>query len=161
MPEGSPGIPVWGDLTAGWRTWECKAQQVQRGHWEDTAPLYSLQCQSPRSRHADLEGVSPPTWYKGTGMNPSLFSPLATIPLFGVEHHRVSIPVEVVDHRHVEDLKELPQWGHAFQTGFSSVDWMEQLEDEYGELKGDAGVNIFNGEWPVRLVQGTVTPAAR
>ena len=43
MQDGSPGIHVSGDVAAGWRKWECKAQQVQRGHWEDTAPLYSLQ----------------------------------------------------------------------------------------------------------------------
>ena len=143
MPNGSPGIQVSGDLAACWRKWECKAQQVQRGHWEDTAPLYSLHSQSAWSWHADLEGHTLPTWYKGTGMHPSLFFPLTTTPLFGVEHHRVTIPLEVVDHRHIDDIKDLPQWGHAFQTGIS-IDWMERLEDEYGELRGDAGVNIFN-----------------
>ena len=35
MPDGTPGIHVSGDLAAGWHKWECKAQQVQRGHWED------------------------------------------------------------------------------------------------------------------------------
>ena len=106
MPDGSPGIHVSGDVAAGWRKWECKAQQVQRGHWEDTAPLYSLHSQSPWSWHADLEGHTFPTWYKGTGMHPSLFFPLTTTPLFGVELHRVSIPVDVVNHRHVDDLKD-------------------------------------------------------
>ena len=46
MQDGSPGIHVSGDVAASWRKWECKAQQVQRGHWEDTAPLYSLHSQS-------------------------------------------------------------------------------------------------------------------
>jgi hypothetical protein len=31
MQDGSPGIHVSGDVAAGWRKWECKAQQVQRG----------------------------------------------------------------------------------------------------------------------------------
>ena len=53
MQDGSPGIHVSGDVAAGWRKWECKAQQVQRGHWEDTAPVYSLHSQSPWSWHAD------------------------------------------------------------------------------------------------------------
>ena len=164
MQDGSPGIHVSGDLAAGWRKWECKAQQVQRGHWEDTAPLYSLHSQSPWSSHADLEGHTLPTWYKGTGMHPSLFFPLTTTPLFGVEHHRVSIPVDVVDHRHVDDLKELPQWGHAFQSAFISVNWMDKLQDEYGELRADAGLNIFNEDWPAETRTGdsdtrrTMTP---
>ena len=98
------------------------------------------------------------------GCTPSLFFPLTTTPLFGVEHHRITIPVEVVDHRHVDDLKDLPQWGHVFQTGFISVDWMEKLEGEYGEFRGDAGVNIFNEDWPAETRAGdsdtrrTVTP---
>ena len=71
-------------------------------------------------------------------MHPSLFFPLITAPLFGVEHHRVTIPLEVVDHGHVDDLKDLPLRGHAFQTGFISEDWMENLEEEYGGLRGDA-----------------------
>ena len=164
MQDGSPGIHVSGDVAAGWRKWECKAQQVQRGHWEDTAPFYSLHSQSPWSWHADLEGHTLPTWYKGTGMHPSLFFPLTTTPLFGVEHHRVSIPVDVVDHRHVDDLKELPQWGHAFQSGFISVNWMDKLQDEYGELRADAGLNIFNEDWPAETRAGdsdtrrTMTP---
>ena len=164
VQNGSPGIHVSGDVAAGWRKWECKAQQVQRGHWEDTAPLYSLHSQSPWSWHADLEGHTLPTWYKGTGMHPSLFFPLTTIPLFGVEHHRVSIPVDVVDHRHVDDLKDLPQWGHAFQSGFISVNWMDKLQDEYGELRAGAGVNIFNDDWPAETRAGdsdtrrTLTP---
>ena len=62
MQDGSPGIHVSGDVAAGWRKWECKAQQVQRGHWEDTAPLYSLHSQSPWSWHADLECHTLPTW---------------------------------------------------------------------------------------------------
>ena len=49
MPDGSPGIQVSGDLAAGRRKWECKAQQVQRAHWEDTAPLYSVRSQLPWS----------------------------------------------------------------------------------------------------------------
>ena len=154
MPDGTLGIHVSGDVAAGCRKWECKAHQVQRGHWEDTAPLYSLHSQSPWSWHADLEGHTPPTWYKGTGMHPSLFFPLTTAPLFGVEHHHVSISVEVVDHRHVDELKDLPQWGHAFQSGFISVDWMEKLQDEYGELRGDAGVNILNEDWPAETRAG-------
>ena len=95
--------------------------------------------QSPLSWHADLEGHTLPTWYKGTGMHPSLFFPLTTGPLFGVEHHHVSIPVRVIDHRHVHDPKDSPKLRHAFQTGFNSVDWMQKLQDEYGELRGDAG----------------------
>ena len=164
MPDGSPGIQVSGDLAAGWSKWECKAQQVQRGHWEYIAPLYSLHSQSPWSSHADWEGHTLPTWYKGTGMHPSLFFLLTITPLFGVEHHRVSIPVEVVDHRHVDDLKDFKQWGHAFQSGFISIDWMEKLHDEYGELRGDAGVNTFNEDWPAETRAGdsdtrrTVTP---
>ena len=164
MQDGSPGIHVSGDVAAGWRKWECKAQQVQRGHWEDTAPLYSLHSQSPWSWHADLEGHTLPTWYKGTGMHPSLFFPLTTTPLFGVEHHRVSIPVDVVDHRHVDDLKDFKQWGHAFQSGFISVSWMDKLQDEYGELRADAGLNIFNEDWPAETRAGdsdtyrTMTP---
>ena len=39
MPDRSPGIQVSGDLAGGWRKWECKAQQLQQGHWEDTAAL--------------------------------------------------------------------------------------------------------------------------
>ena len=154
MPNGNPGIQVSGDLAAGWHKWECKAQQVQRGHWEDTAPLYSLHSQSPWSWHADLDGHTLSTWYKGTRMHPSLFFPLTTTPLFGVEHDRVSIPVEVVDHRHVDDLHDFKQWGHAFQTGFISVAWMDNLQDEYGELRGDAGVNIFNEDWPAETHAG-------
>ena len=154
MQDGSPGIHVSGDVAAGWRKWEWKAQQVQRGHWEDTAPLYSLHSQSPWSWHADLEGHTLPTWYKGTGMHPSLFFPLTTTPLFGVEHHRVSIPVDVVDHRHVDDLKDFKQWGHAFQSGFISVNWMDKLQDEYGELREDAGLNIFNEDWPAETRAG-------
>ena len=94
----------------------------------------------------------------------SLFFPLTTSPLSGVEHHRVSIPVDVVDHRHVDDLKELPQWGHAFQCGFISVNWMDKLQDEYGELRADAGLNIFNEDWPAETPGGdsdtrrTMTP---
>ena len=61
VPDGSPGIQVSGDLAAGWRKWECKAQQVQQGHWEDTAPVYSLHSQSLWSWHADLEGHTLPT----------------------------------------------------------------------------------------------------
>ena len=93
-----------------------------------------------------------------------IFFPLTTTPLFGVEHHRVSIPVDVVDHRHVDDLKELPQWGHAFQSGFISVNWMDKLQDEYGELRADAGLNIFNEDWPAETRAGdsdtrrTMTP---
>ena len=75
---------------------------------------------STPNRHANLEGHTLPTSYKGTEIHSSLFFPLTTT-LFGVEHHRVCIPVDVVDHRHVEDLKDLPQWGHASQTGFISV----------------------------------------
>ena len=161
MLDGSPGIRVSGDLAAGWRKGECKAQQVERGHWEDTAPLYSLHSQLPWSWHADLEGHTLPTWYKGTGMHPSLFFPLTTATPFGVEQHRVSIPVEVVDQRHVDDVKGLPQWGHPFQTGFIFVDWMEKLEDEYGELRGDAGVNFFMRIGPPRLEHGILAPAAR
>ena len=164
MQDGSPGIHVSGDVAAGWRKWECKAQQVQRGHWEDTAPLYSLHSQSPWSWHADLEGHTLPTWYKGTRMHPSPFLPLTTTPLFGVEHHRVSIPLDVVDHRHVDDLKDFKQWGHAFQSGFISVNWMDKLQDEYGELRADAGLNIFNEDWPAETRAGdsdtrrTMTP---
>ena len=84
MTDGSPGVHVSGDVAAGWCKWECKAQQVQRGLWEDTAPAYSLHSQSPSSWHADLEGHTLPTCYKGTGMHPSLFFPLTTTPLFGV-----------------------------------------------------------------------------
>ena len=90
MPDGSPGIRVSGDLAAGWRKWECKAQQVQRGHWEDTAPLYSLHRQSACFWHADLEGHTLPTWYKGGGMPPFLFSSLTTTGLshsMGVRYH--------------------------------------------------------------------------
>ena len=148
----------WGTWPLAGAEWECKAQQVQRGHWEDTAPLYSLHSQSPWSWHADLEGhtlaSTLPTWYKGTGMHPSLFFPLTTTPLFGVEHHRVSIPVDVVDHRHVDDLKDFKQWGHAFQSGFISVNWMDKLQDEYGELREDAGLNIFNEDWPAETRAG-------
>ena len=164
MPDGSLGIQVSGDLAAGWRKWECKAQRVQREHWEDTAPVYSLHSQSLWSWHANLEGHTLPTWYKGTGMHPSLFFPLTTAPLCGVEHHPVSIPVEDVDHRHFDDLKDFKQWGHAFQTGFISVDWMEKLQDEYWELTEDAGVNIFSEDWPAESRAGdsdtrrTVTP---
>ena len=164
MQDGSAGIHVSGDVAAGWRKWECKAQQVQRGHWEDTAPLYSLHSQSPWSWHANLEGHTLPTWYKGTGMHPSVFIPLTTTPLFGVEHHRVSIPVDVVDHRHVDALKDFKQWGHAFQSGFISVNWMDKLQDEYGELRADAGLNIFDEDWPAETRAGdsdtrrTLTP---
>ena len=87
-------------------------------------------------------------------MHPSFFFPLTTTPLFGVEHHRVSIPFEVVDHRHVDHLKDFKQWGHAFRTGFISVDWMEKLQDEYGEFRGDAGVHIFNEDWPAETRTG-------
>ena len=45
MPDGLPGIQVSRDLAAGWCKWECKAQEVQRGHWEHTAPIYSLHSQ--------------------------------------------------------------------------------------------------------------------
>ena len=98
---------------------------------------------------------------------PLPFLPLTTTPLFSVEHHRVTIPHENVDDRHVDELKELPQWGHAFQTGSISKDWMEKLEEEYGELRGDAGVNISNELWPAETRAGdtdtrrTVTPPAR
>ena len=68
------------------------------------------------------------------GCTPPFSSPSPPPPLFGVEHHRVSIPVDVVDHRHVDDIKDFKQWGHAFQSGFISVDWMDKLQDEYGEL---------------------------
>ena len=87
-----------------------------------------------------------------------------TPPPFGVKHHRVSIPVEVVAHCHIDDLKDLPQWGHAFQTGLNSVDWMERLENEYGERKGDAGVITLNEDWPAETgardsdTRRTVTP---
>ena len=97
-------------------------------------------------------------------MHPSLFFPLTTTPLFGVEHHRVSIPVDVVDHRHVDDLKDFKQWGHAFQSGFISVNWMDKLQDEYGELGANAGLNIFNVDWPAETRAGeshtrrTMTP---
>ena len=111
---------------------------MQQGHWEDIAPHYSLHSQSPWSWHADLEGQTLPTWYKGTGMHPSLFLPFTTTPLFYIERHPVCIPLEVVDHLHVQDLKDLPQCGHAFQTCFISVAWIERLQDEYGELTGDA-----------------------
>ena len=164
MQDGSPGIHVSGDVAAGWRKWECKARQVQRGHWEDTAPLYSLHSQSPWSWHADLEGHTLRTWYKGTGMHPFLFFPLTITPLFGVEHHRVSIPVDVVDHRHVDDLKDFKRWGHAFQSGFISVSWMDKLQVEYGELRADAGLNIFNEDWHAETRAGdsdtrrTMTP---
>ena len=133
-------------------------------HWEDTAPLYSLHSQSPWSWHADLEGHTLPTWYKGTGMHPSVFFPFTTTPLFGVEHHCVSIPVDIVDHRHVDDLKDFKQWGHAFQSGFIYVNWMDKLQDEYGELRADAGLNIFNEDWPAETRAGdsdtrrTMTP---
>ena len=166
MPDGSPDIRVSGHSAASWRKWECNAQQVQRGHWEDTAPLYSLHSQSAWSWHADLEGHTLPTRCKATRMHPSLFFPLTTTPLFGVEHHCVTIPLEVVDHRPADDLKDLPQWGHAFQTGFISEDWMEKFEEEYGELRGDAGINIFNEDWPAETCAGdtdtrrTVTPPA-
>ena len=164
MPDGTPGIQVSGDLVARWRKWECKAGQVQRGHWEDIAPLYSLPSQSPWCWHSNLEGHTLPTWYKGTGMHPSLFFPLTITPLFRVEHHRVSIPVEVVDHCHVDNLKDFKQWGHAIQTGFISVDWMDKLQDEYGELREDTGVNISNEDWPAETRAGdsdtrrTLTP---
>ena len=133
MPEGSSRIQVSGDLAASWRKWECKAQQVQRGHWEDTAPLYSLHSQLPWSWHSDLEGHTLPTWYKGTGIHPSLFFPLTTSPLFGVEHHRVSIPVEVVDHRHVDDLKVFKQGGHACREtlrGMRRLCWPKEEQQQ-------------------------------
>ena len=63
-----------------------------------------------------------------------------------------------------DDFKDLPQWGHAFQTGFISVDWMEKLHDEYGELREEAAVNIFNEDWPAETraqdndTRRTVTP---
>ena len=166
MPDGSPRSHVSGDLVAGWRKWDCNPQQVQRGHWEDTAPLYSLPSQSAWSWHADLAGHTLPTWYKGIGMHPSPFSPLTTTPLSGVEHHRVPVPLEVGDHCHDDDLKGLPQWGHAFQAGFISEAWVEKLEGHYGKLRGDAAVNIFNGDWLAETRAGdtdtrrTVTPPA-
>ena len=54
MPDGTPGIQVSGDLATGWRKRECKAQQVQQGHWEDTAPLYSF--------HSQCNGPGMPIW---------------------------------------------------------------------------------------------------
>ena len=164
MPDGSPGIRVSRDLAAGRRKLECKAQQVQRGHLEDTAPLYPLHSRTAWSWHADLEGHTLPASYKGTPMNPYLFFPLTTTPVFGVEHHRVPIPLGVVDHCHDTDLKGLPQWGHAFQIGFISEAWMEKLQGEYGELRVDAGVNIFNEDSHAKTragdgaVRRTVTP---
>ena len=53
MRNGFPGIPVSGNPAPGRRKWECKAQQLERGHWEETAPLYSLHSQSEWSWHAD------------------------------------------------------------------------------------------------------------
>ena len=147
MPNGSPEIRVSGDLGACWRKWECKAQEVQPVHWDDTAPLYSLHSQSAWSWHADWEGPTLPTWYKGTGMHPSLFFPLTITPFFGVGQHRVPIPLEVAENRLDDDLQGLPQWWHAFQPGFISEALMEKLEREYGELRGDVGFNIFNEDW--------------
>ena len=34
-----------------------------------------------------------------------------------------------------DDLKDFKQWGHAFQSSFISVNWMDKLHDEYGELR--------------------------
>ena len=159
MPDGSPGIQVSGDLAASWRKGvqgPTSAEGALGGHRPRLLPplpiAMVLACR--------LEGHTLPTWYKGTGMHPSLFFRLTTTPLFGVEHHRVSIPDEVVDHRHVDDLKDFKRLGHAFQTGFISVDWVDKLQDEYGELRGMRGSIFLMRIGPPRLVQGTVTAAA-
>ena len=47
MPDGSPRIQVSCGVAAGRRKWECKAQEVHRGHWEDNTLLDSLHTQSP------------------------------------------------------------------------------------------------------------------
>ena len=58
MQDGSPGIHVSGDVAAGWRKVQCKAQQVQRGHWEDTAPLYSWPADPNHHNHPGVGYVS-------------------------------------------------------------------------------------------------------
>ena len=103
MELGLRGPGYWG------RKWEWKAQQVQRGHREDTAPLFSLDPQSASSWQHIFKGQNLHTWCKGIGMHPSLFFLLMTTPLLGVEHHRVHTPLKVADHRHDDDLKGLPQ----------------------------------------------------
>ena len=86
----------------------------------------------------------------------SLFGTMADLST-----HRVFIPGEFVDQRHVDNLEDLPQWGNALQTGFISVDWMDKLEDEFVETFGGMRGSIFLMRiGPPRLVQGTVTPAA-
>ena len=160
MQDGSPGIHVSGDVAAGWRKWECKAQQMQRRHWEDTAPLYPLHSRSPWSWHADWEGHTLATWYKGTGMHPSLFFPLTTTPLYGVQHHRVSIPVDFVDHRHVDDLKDFKQGAMLSNlASFLSFGW-PSFRMSMGNLGQMRGRTFLMRIGPPRLVQGTVTPAA-
>ena len=159
VPDGSPGIQVLGDLATGWRKWDCKAQQVQRGHGEESATLYSLQFQSPWSWHADLKGHTLPTWYKGTGMHPSLFFPLTTTPPYGVEHHlsmplRSSMIVMSTTLKISSDGATLSKLASFLPMGWTS------FKMSMGNLGGMRGSMFLMTIGPPRLVQGIVTPAA-
>ena len=152
MPDGSPGIQVSGDLAVGWRKWECGAQQVQRGHWEETAPLYSLHSQLPWSYHADLEGHTLPTWYKGTGMHPSLFFPLTTTPFLVLD--TIVSPSPLRSSIIVMSSRICPNGGMLSKlASFLSIGW-RSLRMSMGSLRGDAGVNIFNEDWPAETRAG-------
>ena len=161
MQGGSPGIHVSGDVAAGWRKWECKAQQVQRGHWEDTAPLYSLHSQSPWSWHADLEGHTLPTWYKGTGMHPSLFSPSPPPPFLVL--NTIVCPSPLTSSIIVMSTTSRISSNGAMLSNlasFLSIGWTS-FRMSMGNLGKMRGSIFLMRIGPPRLVQGTVTPAAQ
>ena len=160
MQDGSPGIHVSGDVAAGWRKWECKAQQVQRGHWEDTAPLFP----STPNRH----GPGMPIWRAtpsppGTrvpGCTPPFFSP-SPPPPFLVLNTIVSPSPLTSSIIVMSTTSRISSNGAMLSNlaSFLSIGWtsFKMSMGNLGEMRGSIFLMRIG---PLRLVQGIVTPAA-
>ena len=161
MQYGSPGIHVSGDVAAGWRKWECKAQQCSGGIGRTPPPSTP----STSNRHGPgmliWRATPSPPGTRVLGCTP-LFSSPSPPPPFLVLNTIVSpspltssIIIMSTTSRNCPNGAMLSNL-----ASFLSIEWtsFRMSMGNLGQMRGSIFLMRIG---PPRLVQGTVTPAAQ